>query len=37
MAGYSSAEIAEQFGLTKVTIDRKLAVIRRQWTAERPP
>jgi DNA-directed RNA polymerase specialized sigma24 family protein len=36
MAGYTVAEIAEQLGLTKVTIDRKLAVIRRQWTADRP-
>jgi DNA-directed RNA polymerase specialized sigma24 family protein len=32
MAGYSIVEVAEQLGVTKVTIDRKLAIIRRKWT-----
>src|SRR5205823_937698 len=36
MAGYSVGEIAERLGVTKATVDRKLAVIRRKWTADRP-
>jgi DNA-directed RNA polymerase specialized sigma24 family protein len=36
MAGYSVVEVAERLGVTKATIDRKLAVIRRKWTADRP-
>src|SRR5262245_41349551 len=36
MAGYTVVEIAERLGVTKATVDRKLAVIRRKWTAEPP-
>ena len=36
MAGYSVVEIAERLGITKTAVDRKLAVIRRRWTADRP-
>ena len=35
MAGYSIVEVAERLGVTKATVDRKLAVIRRRWTAAR--
>jgi transposase len=35
MAGYSVVEVAQRLGVTKATVDRKLAVIRRRWTAAR--
>ena len=37
MAGYSIVEIADRLGVTKVTVDRKLAVIRRKWTDDPAP
>jgi DNA-directed RNA polymerase specialized sigma24 family protein len=36
MAGYTNIEIAKLVGVTKATVDRKLAVIRRKWTADQP-
>ena len=34
MEGYTNKEIAEKVGCTERTIDRKLALIRKQWSTE---
>jgi DNA-directed RNA polymerase specialized sigma24 family protein len=36
MDGHTIVDVAKELGVTKVTIDRKLAVIRRKWIADRP-